>query len=117
MYVTENLRESEIILPRNSKLELKDVEFKESTIPGMEKEYGHVILKYELIKEDKEQGISKERIIQLSDKLYGANMATLKQIAKEISPNWNLDKYSSDKLKDKQILWSMLRKKLDQMKK
>lgn len=118
MYVTENLRESEIILPRNSKLELKDVEFKESTIPGMEKEYGHVILKYQLIKEDKEEkGISNERVIQLKDSLYGANMNRLKEIAKEIAPNWNLDKYSSDNVKDKQQLYMMLLKKLNQMKK
>lgn len=67
--------------------------------------------------EKKEEGISKERAIQLSDRLYGANMATLKEIAREVAPNWNLEKYSSDSLKDKQQLYMMLLRKLNQMKK
>ena len=67
--------------------------------------------------EKEEKGISNERIIQLKDRLYGASMNTLKEIAREISPNWNLDKYSSDNSKDKQQLYMMLLKKLNQMKK
>ena len=69
-----------------------------------------------LIYPKKENSISLDRVIQLSDKLYGANMNTIKQIAKEISPNWNLDKYSSDNLKDKQQLWQMVKQKLNKMK-
>lgn len=50
MYVAENLSEYEAILGRNVKLELKDVGFKDSKIKGMEKEYGQIILKYEVLK-------------------------------------------------------------------
>lgn len=50
MYVAENLSEYEAILGRNTKLQLKDIGFKDSKIKGMEKEYGQLILKYEVVK-------------------------------------------------------------------
>ena len=53
MYVSGNLGESEAILGRNKKMELVKVDFQESGITGMEKEYGKILLTYEVINNDK----------------------------------------------------------------
>ena len=55
MYVADNIFEKEVILPRDTELVLKGVEFKESTIPGMEREYGKIVLQYELVKKDSKE--------------------------------------------------------------
>ena len=53
MYVSGNLGESEAILGRNQEMELVKVDFQESKIQGMEKEYGKILLTYEVINNDK----------------------------------------------------------------
>lgn len=48
MYVANNVGEYEAVLGRNTKMILKDVSFQESKIEGFEKEYGKVLLTYEV---------------------------------------------------------------------
>ena len=50
LYIADNPGEYEAILGRNTKIILKDVRFKASKIKGMEKEYGKVLLTYEVVK-------------------------------------------------------------------
>ena len=49
MYVADNVGEFEAILGRNKKMVLKKVGFQESKIKGFEKEYGKVLLTYEVM--------------------------------------------------------------------
>ena len=49
MFVADNVTEYEAILGRNQRMVLKKVAFKESKIAGFEKEYGKVVLTYEVI--------------------------------------------------------------------
>lgn len=51
MYVADNIGEYEAILGRNTKMVLKSVGFENSKIRGMEKEYGKVLLIYEVVKQ------------------------------------------------------------------
>ncbi len=53
MFVADNLGEYEAILGRNKKMILKDVGFQESKIKGLEKEYGKILLTYEVIEDEK----------------------------------------------------------------
>ncbi len=50
MFVADNVEEYEAILGRNTKMVLKDVKFQDSKIQGFEKEYGKVLLTYEVEK-------------------------------------------------------------------
>lgn len=50
MYVADNISEYEAILGRNTKMRLTDVGFQKSKIKGFEKEYGKVLLTYEVVK-------------------------------------------------------------------
>lgn len=50
MYVADNIGEYEAILGRNTKMVLKSVGFENSKIRGMEKEYGKILLTYEVVK-------------------------------------------------------------------
>jgi len=52
MYVADNVGEFEAILGRNTKMQLKKVSFKQSTIKGFENEYGKVLLTYEVINDE-----------------------------------------------------------------
>lgn len=53
MFVADNVGEYEAILGRNKRMVLKDVGFQESKIKGFEKEYGKILLTYEVIEDDK----------------------------------------------------------------
>lgn len=55
MFVADNVGEYEAILGRNKKMILKDVNFKESKVQGFEKEYGKILLTYEVIEDGKKQ--------------------------------------------------------------
>lgn len=52
MFVADNVTEYEAILGRNQRMVLKKVAFKESKIAGFEKEYGKVLLTYEVINDE-----------------------------------------------------------------
>lgn len=54
MYVADNLSEYEAILGRNKKMILKKVDFKDSNVEGLEKEYGKILLTYEVVEDDKD---------------------------------------------------------------
>lgn len=54
MFVADNITEYEAILGRDTKMVLKKVDFKPSKVQGFEKEYGKVLLTYEVINNDKD---------------------------------------------------------------
>lgn len=54
MFVADNVGEYEAILGRDTKMILKKVDFKESKVQGFEKEYGKILLTYEVINNDKD---------------------------------------------------------------
>lgn len=54
MFVADNVGEYEAILGRDTKMILKKVDFKESKVQGFEKEYGKILLTYEVVKNDKD---------------------------------------------------------------
>ena len=54
MFVADNVGEYEAILGRDTKMILKKVDFQESKINGFEKEYGKILLTYEVINNDKD---------------------------------------------------------------
>ena len=53
MFVADNIGEYEAILGRDTKMILKKVDFKESKVQGFEKEYGKILLTYEVVNDDK----------------------------------------------------------------
>ena len=55
MFVADNVGEYEAILGRNTKMILKKVDFKPSKVQGFEKEYGKILLTYEVINDGKDK--------------------------------------------------------------